>query len=54
MRNVGHCGDYSDSIEIQVSLCEKLIEWCEAEKRTFPEAKDRGEILESSMAEEAA
>ncbi len=24
-----------DSIEIQVSLCEKLIEWCEAEKRTF-------------------
>ena len=24
-----------DSIDIQVSLCEKLIEWCEAEKRTF-------------------
>ncbi len=24
-----------DSTEIQLSLCEKLIEWCEAEKRTF-------------------
>jgi 26S proteasome regulatory subunit N6 len=38
-----------DSLDIQVSLCEDVVEWCKIEKRTFLRQRIEAKVCGSSL-----